>query len=429
MVQPQMKRFFNVFATLGLIIGSASAVAVVNVGNATTVRASSTPTPLLWLDAANSTSYTGSGTTWSDLSPNGRNGTIVGGVTYNAQDQTFVFPGGTNGNGGYVSLSGNLDSFPSGITIEFEGEFGGVRSNWERIFDFAAGVGSTANAFWVGQFDGFNELAIEVWSNGTQLGYCYTTTNQTALGTAGDRSLNKWLITIDGTAPHNCRIYKNGVEIATRVSTYAAANFSPTGANLTGSAFALPPTESRPSNFLGRSNFVADNDFEGSIRYIRIYDQSLTAQEAVQNTSSTVTFLPNGGTGTMASQSGLLSAALTLNTFTRSGFSFSGWNTDQNGNGTPYIDGETYSFGSNVTLYAQWTQGPTTTIAATTTVANVAPTTTAPTVGSVSENDATTSDDTLPVSGIRPESLLGWVAVLMMLGVGLLLSPARRRLD
>jgi uncharacterized repeat protein (TIGR02543 family) len=277
--------------------------------------------------------------------------------------------------------------------------------------------------------DAFNELAIEVWSNGAQLGYCHTATNQTALGTAGDRSLNKWLITIDGTAPHNCRIYKNGVELATRVSTYATRNFSPSGANLTGSVFSLPPAVSRPSNFLGRSNFVADNDFEGSIRYIRLYDQSLTPAQATQNTSSTVTFFPNGGTGTMASQSRTSSGTLTLNTFARPGFSFSGWNTDQNGNGTPYIDGATYSFASNLMLYAQWTQSSTTTVASTTTAANVVPTTTAPTVGSVIENDATTSDDTLPVSGLRPESLLGWVAVLVMLGIGLLLSPARRRLD
>jgi uncharacterized repeat protein (TIGR02543 family) len=186
---------------------------------------------------------------------------------------------------------------------------------------------------------------------------------------------------------------------------------------------------SRPSAFLGRSNFVADRDLEGSIRYIRIYNQSLTPAQAAQNTSNNVIFDANGGTGTMATQAGLSSATLTPNSFTRSGFTFTGWNTDSNGNGTPYADGATYPFTSNVLLFAQWTQSPATTVPAANTPANVAPTTTAPTVGSVIENDATTSDDTLPVSGLRPESLLGWVAVLMMFGIGLLLSPARRRLD
>ena len=35
----------------------------------------------LWLDASNSLSYPGSGTTWYDLSGNGNNGTVVNGVT------------------------------------------------------------------------------------------------------------------------------------------------------------------------------------------------------------------------------------------------------------------------------------------------------------------------------------------------------------
>ena len=35
----------------------------------------------LWLDASNPASYPGSGTTWFDLSGNGNNGTMMGGVT------------------------------------------------------------------------------------------------------------------------------------------------------------------------------------------------------------------------------------------------------------------------------------------------------------------------------------------------------------
>ncbi len=41
----------------------------------------------------------------------------------------------------------------------------------------------------------------------------------------------------------------------------------------------------------------------------------------------TVTFNANGGTGTMAPQIANVPTALTLNTFTRAGYSFSGWNT------------------------------------------------------------------------------------------------------
>ena len=69
----------------------------------------------------------------------------------------------------------------------------------------------------------------------------------------------------------------------------------------------------------------------------------------------TVTFNANGGSGTMAPQAANVPTALTLNTFTRTGYSFSNWNTAANGSGTSYADGAVYDFSANVTLYAQWT--------------------------------------------------------------------------
>ncbi len=69
----------------------------------------------------------------------------------------------------------------------------------------------------------------------------------------------------------------------------------------------------------------------------------------------TVTFNANGGSGSMSPQVNNLPTALTANAFTRTGYSFSGWNTQANGSGTAYADGATYSFAADVTLYAQWT--------------------------------------------------------------------------
>jgi hypothetical protein len=52
------------------------------------------PGLVLCLDAANSKSYPGSGTTWSDLSGNGNNGTLVNGVGYNSSNLgSLVFDG------------------------------------------------------------------------------------------------------------------------------------------------------------------------------------------------------------------------------------------------------------------------------------------------------------------------------------------------
>ena len=69
----------------------------------------------------------------------------------------------------------------------------------------------------------------------------------------------------------------------------------------------------------------------------------------------TVTFNNNGGSGSMSNQVANVPTALTLNTFTRTGYSFSGWNTLAGGTGTAYANWANYSFGTDVTLYAQWT--------------------------------------------------------------------------
>jgi len=88
-------------------------------------------------------------------------------------------------------------------------------------------------------------------------------------------------------------------------------------------------------------------------------DLTLYAQWNAIPISHTVTFGANGGTGTMAPQSSSISASLSLNTFTRTGYNFTGWNTTTDGSGTPFSDGTTYSFASDLSLFAQWSAIPT----------------------------------------------------------------------
>ncbi len=72
----------------------------------------------------------------------------------------------------------------------------------------------------------------------------------------------------------------------------------------------------------------------------------------------TVTFDANEGTGTMDNQTITFgeSANLTANAFTRTGYTFKGWNTKADGTGTSYADKASYTMASTetVTLYAQW---------------------------------------------------------------------------
>lgn len=84
-------------------------------------------------------------------------------------------------------------------------------------------------------------------------------------------------------------------------------------------------------------------------------------QDAVY--SVTVTFDANGGSGVMNSLTAAsnVSTSLTSNVFTRSGFTFTGWNTAADGTGTAYADATDVTQlaaaeynGQTITLYAQW---------------------------------------------------------------------------
>ena len=92
---------------------------------------------------------------------------------------------------------------------------------------------------------------------------------------------------------------------------------------------------------------------------------SLTAQatvfvqfEKIPASIFMVTFNANGGSGTMNSQEFTENEPqnLTANAFTRTGYTFSGWNTQANGSGTSYTDGQSVTLTTaGLTLYAQWT--------------------------------------------------------------------------
>jgi uncharacterized repeat protein (TIGR02543 family) len=75
-----------------------------------------------------------------------------------------------------------------------------------------------------------------------------------------------------------------------------------------------------------------------------------------------VSFDPNGGIGTMADEVKNVPTPLTANIFTRAGYTFTGWNTAADGSGTAYTDQEIYPFGTDPTMYAQWTPLPNKTV-------------------------------------------------------------------
>lgn len=70
-----------------------------------------------------------------------------------------------------------------------------------------------------------------------------------------------------------------------------------------------------------------------------------------------VDFRANGGSGSMAAQTSDTATNLTLNTFTRNGYAFTGWSTTPTGS-VDYTDGANFLFSADTILHAQWTLVP-----------------------------------------------------------------------
>lgn len=89
------------------------------------------------------------------------------------------------------------------------------------------------------------------------------------------------------------------------------------------------------------------------------HDWDLSAAYTVTAPNSySVTFDPNNGSGSMATQSTNAVTALSNNTYTRAGYTFGGWATSQanaDAGTVAYADGADYDFLAATTLYAIWT--------------------------------------------------------------------------
>ena len=123
-----------------------------------------------------------------------------------------------------------------------------------------------------------------------------------------------------------------------------------------------------------RSGFIFLGYFDEATGGTKYYNADMTSAKTWDKTTDTtlyaqwqgisysIAYNANGGTGAMPSQSmsfGVV-AAIKSNGFVRTGYTFSGWNTQENGTGTSYAEGETVNNLTTtkdavITLYAQWT--------------------------------------------------------------------------
>lgn len=211
---------------------------------------------VLNLNAGLSSSYPGSGTTWTDLSGNGYNGTLTNGPTF------------STGNGGYISLDGSNDfvdlggqsglGFTSG-NFSIEAWFY-IPSSWTGGSQYPNLFSKGATAGW--DTNGWSLFVFRDWSGPYAWGYGARNGSTINIVSRGSVSSNTYLhavITADGST---IRLYENGAQVNTGSQT-----INP-GSNTTGVLIG------RDANALS---------FPGRVGIVSAYNKTLSAAEVIQN--------------------------------------------------------------------------------------------------------------------------------------------------
>jgi hypothetical protein len=206
----------------------------------------------LYLDAGNSSSYNGSGSTWTDLSPFGRNATLINSPSY------------SSANSGSLSF---LDTSLQYATVPNIGNL----STWtiEAWANLSLSLTGKVTSIVCNQFDLVNKLNFSLGTNNATANYnlavgYYNGAWRTTTGITP--TLNTWTYyagTYNGTI---VRQYTNNAEVGT---------LSYTGTPQSGGEIRIARRWDETT--------VASNFLRGNISVIRIYNRALSAAELLQN--------------------------------------------------------------------------------------------------------------------------------------------------
>jgi uncharacterized repeat protein (TIGR02543 family) len=151
----------------------------------------------------------------------------------------------------------------------------------------------------------------------------------------------------------------------------AGGTVSPGSANFTVGASALTlVTPQFVGHVFGEWNTSLDGsgtNYAGGASFTPTSSETLYAQWTLAPAvpMSTVSFAPNGATGTIAPVTGSDGTSITLpaaDALTYPGFTFAGWNASAQAVGVNYASASIITLSSSLTLYAQWTKLPVYTI-------------------------------------------------------------------
>jgi len=198
---------------------------------------------VLCLDASDGKSYSGSGTTWTDRSGNGNNGTLINSPTFSNGIVEF------DGADEYVNVadSGTLDGFSS-VTFEAWVKPDN-NSGYRRIYD--KNYNNTYN------FSISNTSTFYIYINGN---YSISST------TVDNNQWNHIVATYDNTS---AIFYKNGIVVNTNSFSHGAVGSN--SADLR----------------IGTNHDSLSSKFYGDMGSCKMYSKALTASEVLQNYNAT----------------------------------------------------------------------------------------------------------------------------------------------
>jgi archaellum component FlaF (FlaF/FlaG flagellin family) len=212
-------------------------------------------------DAAQRRSYPTTGTTWTDLSGNGRNGTLTNGVTFNS------------GNGGRLVFDGTNDYIALPINLPL--------SNISE-FTYSSFLNFTTSVYAIGTFFSFglltqapNDILFAWVKSSSQLLF------QVNNGLDGSALYNytptsNWInlcVVYNGSLSSNAdklKVYINSVQITLNFSTYVVPSTTATIVN-------------GNTSIARYESFPVDNYFLGTIGNVSLYNRALTDAEVGQN--------------------------------------------------------------------------------------------------------------------------------------------------
>jgi hypothetical protein len=152
---------------------------------------------VLYLDAANTRSYPGTGTTWSDLSRGGNNGSLINGPTFNSGNGgSIVFDGSNDWVNSETQILKNLQEFTINLwffTSTLTGTLlsEGLSSNVGVQFWLGVGVNNTTLQFGDGTNDSFFNSKITLQQN-VWVNLCFTVKNKTGTSYINSVYQNAW---------------------------------------------------------------------------------------------------------------------------------------------------------------------------------------------------------------------------------------------